>query len=76
MQECAKDTEYIPKPKKPYTVTMLIREERYYYERFTVDAESAAHAIDQVIDWLRNHTNTCEWEDFEFKAVEEKRKKR
>lgn len=76
MQDHKKDAEYIPKPKKPYVVTMLIRETRYYHERFLVDAESAAHAIDQVIDHLRNHTDTCEWEDFEFKAVEERGKKR
>ena len=75
MQDRRKDAEYIPK-KKPYVVTMLIREEQYYYERFPIDAESAAHAIDQVIDWLQNHTDTCEWADFEFKAVEERGKKR
>lgn len=65
------------KKKQEYIVTMLIRGERYYYERFPVSAESAAHAIDQVTDWLREHTETCEWEDFEFKGVEERyRKKR
>lgn len=51
MQDRRKDAEYIPK--KPYVVTMLIRGEQYYYERFPVDAESAAHAIDQVIDGCR-----------------------
>ena len=65
------------KKKQEYIVTMLIRGERYYYERFPVSAESAAHAIDQVTDWLRQHTETCEWSDFEFKGVEERyRKKR
>ncbi len=61
------------KNKQEYIVTMLIRGERYYYERFPVSAESAAHAIDQVIDWLRHNTESCEWEDFEFKGVEERR---
>ena len=74
MQDHRKDAEYIPK--KAYVVTMLIRGGWYYYERFPVDAESAAHAIDQVIDWLQNHTDTCEWADFEFKAVEERGRKR
>ena len=65
------------KNKQEYIVTMLIRGERYYYERFPVSAESAAHVIDQVTDWLRQHTETCEWEDFEFKGIEERyRKKR
>ena len=51
--------------------------ERYYYERFPISAESAAHAIDQVIGWLRHSTESCEWGDFEFKGVEERyRKKR
>lgn len=74
MDDTRKEAE---KKKQEYIVTMLIRGERYYYERFPVSAESAAHAIDQVIDWLQNHTDTCEWEDFEFKGVEERyRKKR
>lgn len=74
MQDRKKDAEYIPK--KEYVVTMLIRGEQYYYERFPLAAESAAHAIDQVTDWLRSHTETCEWADFEFKSVEERGKKR
>ena len=61
------------KNKQEYIVTMLIRGERYYYERFPVSAESAAHAIDQVIGWLRHSTESCEWGDFEFKGVEERR---
>lgn len=74
MDDTRKEAE---KKKQEYIVTMLIRGERYYYERFPVSAESAAHAIDQVTDWLRQHTETCEWEDFEFKGVEERyRKKR
>lgn len=74
MDDTRKEAE---KKKQEYIVTMLIRGERYYYERFPVSAESAAHAIDQVTDWLREHTETCEWEDFEFKGVEERyRKKR
>lgn len=74
MDDTRKEAE---KKKQEYIVTMLIRGERYYYERFPVSAESAAHAIDQVTDWLRQHTETCEWEDFEFKCVEERyRKKR
>ena len=74
MEDTRKEAE---KKRQEYIVTMLIRGERYYYERFPVSAESAAHAIDQVTDWLREHTETCEWEDFEFKGVEERyRKKR
>ena len=74
MDDTRKEAE---KKKQEYIVTMLIRGERYYYERVPVSAESAAHAIDQVTDWLRQHTETCEWEDFEFKGVEERyRKKR
>ena len=74
MEDTRKEAE---KKKQEYIVTMLIRGERYYYERFPVSAESAAHAIDQVIDWLRQHTETCEWSDFEFKGDEERyRKKR
>ncbi len=74
MDDTRKEAE---KKKQEYIVTMLIRGERYYYERFPISAESAAHAIDQVTDWLRQHTETCEWEDFEFKGVEERyRKKR
>ncbi len=61
------------RPKRAYEVTMLMRDERYYYETMTVDAYSAAHAIKQVIDWLIDHTDT-DWEDFEFKAVCEKKK--
>ena len=64
------------KKKQEYIVTMLIRGERYYYERFPISAESAAHAISQVTDWLREHTETCEWSDFEFKGVEERGKKK
>lgn len=59
--------------KKAYEVTILMRRDRYYYDTMTVDAYSAAHAIKQVIDWLIGHTD---WEDFEFKAVSEKRKRR
>ena len=74
MDDTRKEAE---KMKQEYIVTMLIRGERYYYERFPISAESAAHAIDQVTDWLRQHTETCEWADFEFKGVEERyRKKR
>lgn len=74
MDDTRKEAE---KKKQEYIVTMLIRGERYYYERFPISAESAAHAIDQVTDWLRQHTETCEWEDFEFKGIEERyRKKR
>ena len=74
MDDTRKEAE---KKKQEYIVTMLIRGERYYYERFPVSAESAAHAIDQVTDWLRQHTETYEWEDFEFKGIEERyRKKR
>ena len=74
MDDTRKEAE---KKKQEYIVTMLIRGERYYYERFPISAESAAHAIDQVTDWLRQHTETCEWSDFEFKGVEERyRKKR
>lgn len=74
MDDTRKEAE---KKKQEYIVTMLIRGERYYYEHFPVSAESAAHAIDQVTDWLREHTETCEWSDFEFKGVEERyRKKR
>lgn len=73
MEEIRKDTD---KPKREWWVTMLIRSERYYCERFPVSAESAAHAISQVTEWLRQHTDTCEWEDFEFKSVEERYKKK
>lgn len=63
------------RPKRAYEVTMLMRHDRYYYDTMTVDAYSAAHAIKQVIDWLIDHTDT-DWEDFEFKAVCEKKKRR
>lgn len=75
MSDHKKDAEYIPK-KKEYIVTMLIRDNFYHYERFPVPAESAAHAIRQVTDWLRENTETCECSDFEFKHVEERGKKK
>ena len=73
--DCAacKETPEKRRAKRAYEVTMLMRYDRYYYETMTVDAYSAAHAIHQVIDWLIDHTDT-DWEDFEFKAVCEKKK--
>lgn len=64
-----------PAAKKPYEVTILMRGGRYYYDTMTVDAFSAAHAIVQVVNYLISHTDT-EWEDFEFKAVCEKRRRK
>ena len=61
--------------KNPYEVTILMRGGRYYYDTMTVDAFSAAHAIVQVVNYLINHSDT-DWEDFEFKAVREKGKRR
>lgn len=59
--------------KRTYEVTILMRRDRYYHDTMTVDAYSAAHAIHQVIEWLMGHTDTT-WDDFEFKAVSEKKK--
>jgi len=61
--------------KKPYEVTILMRGGRYYYDTMTVDAFSAAHAIVQVVNYLINHSDT-DWEDFEFKTVREKGRRR
>lgn len=51
---------------------MLIK--KYYYETYVVEAESAAHAISQVIAWFRGHTDFSEWSDFDFKSVKQRRK--
>lgn len=67
--------EHRERVKKAYDVTILMRGERYYYDVMTVDAFSAAHAIKQVIDWIIDHTDT-DWEDFEFKAVSERKGKK
>lgn len=61
--------------KKPYEVTILMRGERYYHDVMTVDAFSAAHAVVQVVNYIINQSDT-DWEDFEFKAVREKGKRR
>ena len=60
--------------KRAYEVPILMRRDRYYHDTMTVEAYSAAHAIKQVVDWLIGHTDT-DWEDFEFKAVCEKKRR-